>query len=427
MSQHQSYLVVGAGVFGATTALELKRQFPEARVTLLDRVNFPSPSAASHDVNKIIRADYGDILYMKLALEAQTLWRTDPIYKPYYHETGMLYAENTGLGKSFIENYKTLGFQHASELISPPDAKERFGAFKDANWTGVTDTYFNPKSAWGDGAGALKSVIEAAIDYGVEFKVAPVAKLSINSSKNCVGVFLEDSTELQADKVIVAMGAWTPTFLAESAIDCESLLAGDRMIAAGAIQCCATVPPEHSDLFKNSPVMVNLMDHTIGECIPPTEDGKIKFNYEVSFTNNLLHQPSGKVISVPPSRPSRSTWGQDVPQGLKDEIHTVMRHIYGHRVKLLKIDGYRMDCVTPNQDWIIARHPQVNSLYFATGGSFHSWKFMPTIGRYAVQMVKGELSDELSSRWAWDRPTDGGALPEHLPKRDLKDIAGYSE
>jgi len=64
-STQQSYLIVGAGVFGASTALYLRQSDPSAIVTLLDQTSFPNPSAASHDLNKIIRADYDDIFYMK--------------------------------------------------------------------------------------------------------------------------------------------------------------------------------------------------------------------------------------------------------------------------------------------------------------------------------------------------------------------------
>lgn len=215
--------------------------------------------------------------------------------------------------------------------------------------------------------------------------------------------------------------------MADSAPSDKLLQAGDRMIAAGAIQCCATVLPENAGRFTGSPVLFNAMAHTEGESIPPTDDSKVKFNYEVSFTNKMPHEASGDIISTPPKRASRSTWSQDVPQGLKDEISTVMRHTYGCWANDLQIEGFRMcwDAVTPTQDWIIAQHPPSDRLYLATGGSFHSWKFMPTIGRYVVQMLQGMLPEELASRWAWDRPTSGGALPEYLPRRDLKEIAGY--
>jgi len=85
------------------------------------------------------------------------------------------------------------------------------------------------------------------------------------------------------------------------------------------------------------------------------------------------------------------------------------------------------DAVTPNQDWIIDRHPHCKNLYFAGAGSFHSWKFLPTLGMYVVQMLQGTLDQEMAARWAWDRPSEGGALPAYVPHRDLKDIPGYGE
>ena len=56
-----------------------------------------------------MRADYDDIFYMKLALDAVEHWRNDPIFKDYYHESGMAFAENIGMGRGAIENYKKLG------------------------------------------------------------------------------------------------------------------------------------------------------------------------------------------------------------------------------------------------------------------------------------------------------------------------------
>jgi sarcosine oxidase/L-pipecolate oxidase len=86
-----------------------------------------------------------------------------------------------------------------------------------------------------------------------------------------------------------------------------------------------------------------------------------------------------------------------------------------------------MDAVTPNQDFIISTHPHCKQLYIATGGSFHAWKFMPTIGEYVVQMLNRTLDEEKTKRWAWDRPDDGAACIMYIPTRDLKDITGYTE
>jgi sarcosine oxidase/L-pipecolate oxidase len=173
----------------------------------------------------------------------------------------------------------------------------------------------------------------------------------------------------------------------------------------------------------------------------------LKFNYEVSFTNKELHDGSGQTISVPPARLDQSTWSQAVPQGLKDEIHTVVEHVFGKWVDGIKIEDYRMcwyddlrlfsahadpdrysrDAVTPNQDFIIDRHPNCKNLYFAGAGSFHGWKFLPTLGKYVVEMLQGTLDAEKASRWAWDRPNEGSALPAYVPRRDLKEIHGYED
>ena len=92
---------------------------------------------------------------------------------------------------------------------------------------------------------------------------------------------------------------------------------------------------------------------------------------------------------------------------------------------LLGIDVLARDAITPNQDFIIDRHPYCQNLSIAGGGSFHSWKFLPVLGKYVVQMLQGTLDSESASRWAWDRSNAGGAIPAYLPRRDLKEIPGY--
>ena len=69
--QIQSILIIGSGVFGASTALYLIKALPRCRILLVDKATFPSKWAASEDVNKIIRTEYEDFACLKLALKAR--------------------------------------------------------------------------------------------------------------------------------------------------------------------------------------------------------------------------------------------------------------------------------------------------------------------------------------------------------------------
>ena len=134
MASNTKYLIVGAGVFGASIALQLIQRKPWATIILIDRTPFPNPSSASHDRGKIVRADYADLFYMSLALESRGEWRDNPLYERHYHERGIAFAENIGTGKSAIKNYKTLGLDVPAKILSLEDARNQWGGvFKNTN------------------------------------------------------------------------------------------------------------------------------------------------------------------------------------------------------------------------------------------------------------------------------------------------------
>lgn len=79
--------------------------------------------------------------------------------------------------------------------------------------------------------------------------------------------------------------------------------------------------------------------------------------------------------------------------------------------------------VTPTQDQIICEHPHSKNLYIVTGGSFHSWKFLPILGKYVIEMMEGNLDPKLAKIWAWDRDDKGGSAHEGLiPTREMKNV-----
>ena len=155
--------------------------------------------------------------------------------------------------------------------------------------------------------------------------------------------------------------------------------------------------------------------------MPPTEDGLLKFIRGVTFRNTSVHPKLGQPLSAPPEGSDYNQWSPS--DGLKAELELVRKGIYGGLTTDIPFETYRVcwDAISPDVDFIITPHPRCQRLYIATGGSFHGWKFLPTIGKYVVDMLHNNLSEECSKRWAWDRPVPD--VPRgYAPKRELKDI-----
>lgn len=78
MSTKPSVLIVGAGEFGASTAVSLLKTGQYGKVTVLDRASvLPAMDAASTDMNKVVRWDYSDPDYSLLARKAIDIWNED--------------------------------------------------------------------------------------------------------------------------------------------------------------------------------------------------------------------------------------------------------------------------------------------------------------------------------------------------------------
>jgi sarcosine oxidase/L-pipecolate oxidase len=61
VAKNESIVIVGAGVFGLSTALELKNRGYQ-NVTVLDRYLPPVIDGSSVDISRVIRVEYADPL-----------------------------------------------------------------------------------------------------------------------------------------------------------------------------------------------------------------------------------------------------------------------------------------------------------------------------------------------------------------------------
>ena len=426
---HSTYLIVGAGVFGASTAYHLSKHVAPSSITVIDRTSLPPAPAASTDINKIIRADYSDPFYCNLAYEAIDAWSSWPELKPFYHRTGwvMLDEEGSDLAERTRKVFRDRGLDPTKDIpLKELGRDDRWGGIlKDTDTKGFRDAYWNPEAGWCEAANATAKIMEAAIGYGVRYVQGEVSSLMSDSNNHIHGIRTHDGQTYTAEKMILATGAWTSALLSPLE-DTLEIPIPDRIEAQAS---AAGVAVAHYRLTATEMTSLHSMPVLVygenGEVIPPPAQNRLlKYTNAHTFSNTIV-TPSGHAISVPPDRDQRI-----VPRRLRHETQKLMMdRVLPSYARSKEAEYWRLcwDARTPSQDWLLCRHPdaRLSNLFFAIGGSFHSYKFLPTVGRYMANVVLGRSNGgEEDRRWGWKK--DGfkgrGAHEKTAPKRELREL-----
>jgi sarcosine oxidase / L-pipecolate oxidase len=419
-------LIVGAGIFGTSTAYHLSTtHLNPSSITVLDRASCPSPNAASSDINKIVRADYSSPFYMDLAYEAMDAWSSWPVLKPFYHRTGWIALDekDSDLAERIRKNFKDSGRPDESEDISIEEVKSRWdGILKGIDTTDYSKAYLNPSAGWADASLAVEAMMHEAVSKGVRYETGEIQELV--SSGNCLeGVRTKEGKLYTADKVLLAMGAWTPSLMSplEDVLGIKDDQRTEKQItAAGVCVAAFKLSPEEAEHYGKLPILIY---GARGEMMPPNREGLFKFTNANTFTNYET-VPSGRKLSIPLSQDQSYA-----PDKLKEQSMKIIEQRLPQILDRGRVpDQWRLcwDVISPDQNQLITQHPdpRLSNLYFATAGSFHSWKFLPIIGKYTVNVLNGESNgEERDQAWKWKSTwSNRGAHEKTLPRADLKDF-----
>ncbi|KAI9933985.1 hypothetical protein ASPWEDRAFT_48606 [Aspergillus wentii DTO 134E9] len=424
-------LIIGAGIFGVSTAYHLARTARDpSRITLLDRGSPPSPLAASTDVNKIIRADYSNSLYMELGFEAIEAWKTLPFFRDagIYHQSGWIAMNETGSDVSarVRKNFRDNGREDVTFDMTEEEVRRSWsGLLGQTDCSPFGSYYSNPSAGWADAGRALKIMEDEVSRMGVNRITLSEAARLVLGEKGIKGVESRSGVLYTADKVLLATGAWTSRLMSslEDELSIPDIDRVENQVTAAGV-CVAHFELGESEAasYRQLPVFVYGGQ---GEVIPPNDSGVLKFTFSTSFRNTIKTR-TGHEISVPPDQ-SQNT----APQELQDEcIKSVRARLPQVLEGGRQVDYYRLcwDSISRNQQPLITRHPdsRLSNLYFAVGGSFHCWKFLPTIGKYVVNVLNHVSNGlEKDQAWSW-KPQSSGERGVHeslVPKRELRDFA----
>ena len=257
-------LIIGAGIFGVSTAYHLAQKSPRpSSITLLDRAPPPSGNAASTDINKIIRADYSSPMYMNLGFEAINAWLNDPLFAHagVYHQTGWIAMGERGgdVVQRIRNNFQSSGRPDPTKDMTEDEVRRSWGGvLSKADLGSFESYYFNPQAGWADAGRALEIMAKEAIRLGVQYKVGEASRL-VRGKEGIKGVETKIGEVHVAKKVLLATGAWTSNLMSsfedELDLPAEARIES-QLTAAGVCVAHFQLSEEELSVYNQLPVYV---------------------------------------------------------------------------------------------------------------------------------------------------------------------------
>lgn len=391
-----SVLIVGCGVIGLSTALELAEN--GYLVTAMDAYPVPSPWSAANDYNKIIRTEYEDMMYTKMSVEALKMWRSDPKFQDTYNECGrVMMTPKTHVARQEYErmgfdNLKMIGEGMKVEVFrGGQELAHRFPLLSKNSVAEGDELKWNPEGGLAHAANSLKKVYEAAVKAGVKFifgDLGNATRIKVVDGKDYV--VAKDGSEYTADKIIISMGA-SSGYL----VDLK-----EQQSATGLFVTHIKLSDSEHEFYKNLPVVFDL---DMGYFFPPDPKTKIlKVCLPGSGASHYVADPfkPGLKKSLPRYKLQnpQDTIPQDGPAQARALLQKYVPSLANHRLFDHKACWI---ADTSDSHLIVDAVPGHLQLYVSTGDSGHAFKFLPNIGKYVRAKLEKTLDKEIEYCWRW--------------------------
>lgn len=364
VTKNKSYdvVVIGAGVFGAWTAVHLARR--EQRVVLLDAYGPANARASSGGESRIIRMGYGaDELYTRWSMRSLSQWkelfgaRTPPLF----HQTGVLWVARAA-DKPLDAMIATLTrCQVPFESLDCDTLAKRYPQFHVRDLSGAV---LETTSGVLMGRRAVTAVVEQAVKHGVDYRLAQVRapQPSEVSAGRINSISTSSNEEIYANHFVFACGSWLGKVFSE--------ILGPLIFPSRQEVFFFGVPPSGSSFASPAlPTWLIPADETYG--MPDLESR----GFKIAFDNH------GERID--PDTQSRIVTHEAVKR-VKAYVAERFPALRDAPIVESRVCQYEN---TSNGDFLIDRHPEIENVWFAGGGSGHGFKHGPAFGEYVAQQL----------------------------------------
>lgn len=369
MNSSSDFLVVGAGIFGVTTALELRSR--GYRVTLIDPGPLPFPLAASTDVSKVVRMEYGDDLqYMRMvirAIDGFHRWNEE-FGENLYHETGVMVVSKVAMsGDDYLESSFRAVLEEGlkPERLSADEIGRRFPAWDTGRYV---DGFYHARGGYAESGRVVGKLVEWAEEAGVAVMPGQTADELMTNGSRVQGVRTREGETFAADHTVLAAGSWTPWLLPE--LQRVMTATGHPIFHLKPRDPAIYTPPEFVVFLSDTPStgwygfpllregIVKVARHGGGPSLHPENDERVVFEEDFAQLRIFLEE--------------------SIPSLLDAEVVYTRRCLYND---------------TLDEHFWIDRHPEREGLSVATGGSGHGFKFGPVFGELIADIVEGKPND----------------------------------
>lgn len=378
-SSEYDFLVVGAGIFGLSTAWELQQR--DFRVAVLNPGTIPHELAASSDISKAVRMEYGnDGEYLEMAAACMDLWHrwNDILGEQIYHEVGFLLLTPHALDsshQSFEANCLKALLAHGiiPDRITGNNLAGRFPAFNPQYFV---DGLYNPRGGYVESGRVVSRLCAYLKEKGVAIYTGQSVTKVLVQQKRATGVLTAEGKRFRSRQVVICAGNFTPYLLPE--LKPYFKITGHPVFH---------IRPSNPQLYTHK--------------ILPVFAADIANSGWYGFP---LH-PNEQVVKI-----GRHSHGRELdpicdPRKVNEEDLLQLQQFLSQALPQLAGDPVvysKLCCYTDTLDghYWIDRHPSIEGLTVGSGGSGHGFKMGPVIGGMIADMAQFGRHD-WSERYAW--------------------------
>ena len=376
MSGPPDLLVAGAGVMGAWTAFWARRA--GLRTTLVDAWGAGNPRATSSDETRIIRSSHGaDAFYAGWSRRALGHWRRfgDEWGERLFEATGVVWFAHRedGFETTSIATLTSLGIP--VERLSVDEIGVRWPQVGTAD---LAFAAFEPEGGALLARRAVLAVSRAFAREGGQLEIGSVRPGRTDGAR-LVDVVLPDGSRLAAERFVFAAGPWLPELF-------PSLIGDLVRVTRQDVLCFGPSAGDARFDGDQLPTWIDFEDAWFGV---PAVDGRAPKVGSDDYGARFDPTDGERVVEPASIEAARRFLRRRLP-GLADGPIVESR-----------VCQYE---TTPDTNFIIDRHPELDNVWIVGGGSGHGFKHGPRIGEYVVERLLGAAAGPGEERFSLTRP-----------------------